>query len=163
VIVNGKAVIGIDPGLSGAICLLDGLNRVTIWDMPTVEVLRGRKTKRELDLTALSTIIFGITDEAVAYVEQVGAMPGQGVSSMFSFGKSYGGTLGILAALQVPVQEHVPPQRWQKALNVRKGKDGSRLRASELLPSYMSLWARVKDDGRAEAALIAYYGMHARA
>lgn len=76
---------------------------------------------------------------------------------MFSFGKSYGAVLGALAALEIPVT-HVTPQRWKKALSVRPGKDAARLRASELLPEHSNTWKLKKHDGRAEAAMIAYYG-----
>lgn len=152
-------IIGIDPGLSGAI-VIDNDGEIEVLDMPTVEVMRSNKKKRELNLAALSTILYGVSQRignVRAFVEQVGAMPGQGTSSMFSFGKSYGATLGILAAFEIPVT-HVTPQRWQKALQVRGGKDGSRLRASELMPSAAHFWPLVKHDGRAEAALIGYYG-----
>ena len=84
-------------------------------------------------------------------------MPGQGVSSMFAFGRNVGTIEGIMAGLVWPVC-YVTPQAWQKAVSVRQGKDGSRLRAIELFPSYAQLFARKKDDGRSDAALIAWYG-----
>ena len=149
-------IIGIDPGLSGAIAVFrDG--GFEVYDMPTHTVERGGKVKRELDRSGLAGIIrVGAT--GIAYVEQVGAMPGQGVTSMFSFGKSYGTVLGILAAFRIPTF-HVIPPAWRKALQVRSGKDGSRLRASELMPQFSAKWPLKKHDGRAEAALIAYYGL----
>jgi crossover junction endodeoxyribonuclease RuvC len=154
-------VLGIDPGLSGAIAEYDRSNvsalyGLTVFEMPTVKVARNGKLKRELDLAKLADIIYNTT-ATVAYVERVGAMPGQGVTSMFSFGKSYGSILGILAAFKIPVV-HVAPQTWRKHLSVRKGKDGSRMTASELLPKSAHIWPLVKDDGKAEASLIALYG-----
>jgi crossover junction endodeoxyribonuclease RuvC len=92
-----------------------------------------------------------------AIVEKVGAMPGQGVSSMFSFGRSVGIIEGVLAALQVPTT-FITPQAWQKAIGAAKGKDGSRQRCMELFPRDSHLFARVKDDGRADAVLIALAG-----
>ena len=93
-----------------------------------------------------------------AYVERVGAMTGQGVSSVFSFGRSAGVLEGVLAASGVPYTL-VTPQTWQKAVGLRGGKDGSRERAMQQFPDQASLFARKKDDGRADATLIAIYGM----
>ena len=84
-------------------------------------------------------------------------MPGQGVSSVFSFGRSVGVIEGVLAMRGVPTTL-VIPQRWQKACDVRGGKDGSRERAMQLFPDYSELFKLKKHDGRADAALIAYYG-----
>lgn len=161
---SGQPVIGIDPGLNGAIALYDG-KRAWVWDMPTVHVGRNGKNKREVAPVMLATVLrdADLTAEQAgagyirAYVEKVGAMPGQGVTSMFSFGRSLGLVEGALAALTIPA-ELVLPSAWRKALQVRQGKDGSRLRAQELLPAQAGLFARVKDDGRAEAVLIAMYG-----
>ena len=84
-------------------------------------------------------------------------MPGQGVTSMFSFGFTYGALLQCIVSNGI-VLEHIHPKAWRKVLKVRKGKDGSRMRASELMPEYAELWSLKKHHGRAEAALIAYYG-----
>lgn len=149
-------VIGIDPGLSGALAFM-GKNTLVVIDMPTVTIQRNSKNKREIDLAGLIADIDALGPADHAYVEQVGAMPGQGVSSMFAFGKSYGSILGILAAKRIPYTL-VPPVRWKKALGVPAGKDAARHRASQLLPAYAELWPLVKHDGRAEAALIAEYG-----
>lgn len=152
-------ILGFDPGLDGAFAALYD-STLSVADMPTNTIKRGGKSKRELDLgqlTALVKLALAGEDNAHAFVEQVGAMPGQGVSSMFSFGKSYGSILGILAALRVPVTL-VPPARWKKALQVPQGKDAARHRASQLFPQHAELWPLVKHDGRAESALIAEYG-----
>jgi crossover junction endodeoxyribonuclease RuvC len=89
-------------------------------------------------------------------LEIVGAMPGQGVSSMFQFGRGVGMVEGVIAALGLPIT-YVAPRAWQKAVGARGGKDGNRLRAVELFPAYASLFARKKDDGRADAALMAFW------
>lgn len=147
-------IIGIDPGLSGAIAYLTP-DDLQIWDMPTLDLVRGGKKKREIDEIALADILEDLHGKV--FLEKVGAMPGQGVSSMFSFGQSYGVIRGIIAAYQMQ-RELVPPATWKAKLKVRKGKDAARLRASELMPKYSGLWPLKKHDGRAEAALIAYYG-----
>ena len=150
-------ILEIDPGLSGALAVLSLDGGLVVHDMPVVEVERGGKAKRETDTAALAAIVRELGD-CVAWVERVGARPGQGVSSMFSFGRGVGQIEGVLAALRVPVS-YVIPQSWRKAMRVPEGKDGSRLRASQLLPAYSTEWRRSKDDGRAEAALIALYGL----
>ena len=150
-------ILGIDPGASGGIAFFSmqrGL--LSIFDMPTVEVKRGGKNKREVSAAMLNAII-GARDIDAAFVEKVGAMPGQGVSSMFQFGRSVGMIEGVLAALEIPTN-YVTPQVWQKAVGARGGKDASRARASELFPAYAANFTRKKDDGRADAALIAWYG-----
>lgn len=159
-------MIGIDPGLDGAVAHLDQDGALMdVVDIPVVEVIRNGKRKREVDFRQLARLLatmrdhFGRGEQAV--VELVGPMPKQGVSSVFSFGKTYGGILGILAALDIPVS-HVSPPSWKKTLAVRGGKDASRLRASELMPGEAWLWPLKKHDGRAEAALIGYYGYHHR-
>jgi crossover junction endodeoxyribonuclease RuvC len=86
-------------------------------------------------------------------------MPNQGVSSMFTFGKSAGIIEGVLGAMNIPVT-FVTPQKWIKAMSVVGGKDGSRKRASELLPEFASEFKRVKDNGRSDAALIALFGAY---
>jgi crossover junction endodeoxyribonuclease RuvC len=125
--------------------------------MPTLTVERNGKTKRDMDLAALVELIERHRP-AFAVVERVGAMPGQGVSSMFAFGRGFGSILGTLAALRVPV-ELVTPATWKRTLSVPAGKDGARLRASQLLPAHGGYWRRAKDDGRAEASMLAWYGL----
>ena len=149
-------VIGVDPGASGAIALVvDGVLHQVV-DMPTVTVTRNAAQKRQVSPAGVADIIRSMKPD-VAIVEKVGAMPGQGVSSMFSFGRSVGIIEGALAALQVPAT-FITPQAWQKAVGAAKGKDGSRQRVMELFPKDSHLFARVKDDGRADAVLIALAG-----
>lgn len=151
-------IVGIDPGASGAIAFFDPKGgTLEVHDMPVMEIERSGKTKREINPTLLSNILHDDHHHNVVWLEKVGAMPGQGVSSMFQFGRGVGMIEGVVAAEGLPLN-YVTPQAWQKAVGVRGGKDGSRLRAIELFPKYANLFARKKDDGRAEAALIAWYG-----
>jgi crossover junction endodeoxyribonuclease RuvC len=149
-------VIGIDPGASGAIALLVSGVLVSVYDMPTVTVERNKAQKRQVCPAGLSLLMQQLSPHK-AIVEKVGAMPGQGVSSMFSFGRSVGIIEGVLAAKQIPVT-FTTPQAWQKQSGAAKGKDGSRQRVMELFPREAHLFARVKDDGRADAVLIALAG-----
>jgi crossover junction endodeoxyribonuclease RuvC len=150
-------ILGIDPGLSGALAFFDyEKGQLTIFDMPVHEVERNGKAKREVSPQRLAMLVRGI-DVRRAIVEKVSARPGQGVTSMFAFGRSFGVVEGVLAALNIPVT-YVTPQHWRKGMQVREGKHGSRQRATELFPKYAGEFARVKDDGRAEASLIAYHG-----
>lgn len=153
-------ILGIDPGLSGALAYIDG-GSVRVYDMPTLTLSRGGKTKREPDLAELARIICDIEKKpAVAYVEQVASMPGQGVSSVFAFGKTYGGILGVLACAGIRT-ELVPPATWKRwhKIAAGSGKDASRAKAKNLYPQHAGLFARAKDDGRADATLIAAYGV----
>jgi len=152
-------IMGIDPGLSGAIATYDTeTGDLMVEDMPTVEIVRNGKSKREISAQLLSEAIAAAYANQ-AFLERVGAMPGQGVSSTFSFGRSVGMIEGVLATLDIPTTI-VPPTTWQRKVNVRGGKDGARERAMQLFPKQAKLFSRKKDDGRADAALIAYYGAH---
>ena len=150
-------VLGIDPGLSGAFSFIDtetGL--ISIEDMPTVEVSRNGKNKREVSAQLASNLIVKHHPDA-AFLERVNAMAGQGVTSVFSFGRSSGIIEGILAAYDIPTTL-VTPQVWQKGVSLRGGKDGSRERAMQQFPAQADMFARKKDDGRSDATLIALYG-----
>jgi crossover junction endodeoxyribonuclease RuvC len=150
-------ILGIDPGASGALCFLCTKTQILeIYDMPTVTIKRGTRQVRQVNAALLVDILKqGKADLAI--VEAVHAMPGQGVSSMFAFGRAMGVIEGALAGLSIP-QTLVPPSEWTKAMRVKGGKDGARNRAIELYPRHSNLFARVKDDGRADATLIATYG-----
>jgi crossover junction endodeoxyribonuclease RuvC len=152
-------ILGVDPGLSGALAFLNG-KALIIHDMPTLKA--GTGSKRIVDEDELARIIDDMNGPGMvshAYIEKVGAMPGQGVTSMFSFGTSYGLVRMAVAANFIP-RTYPTPKEWKKALGVPASKDGARLRASQLMPQHAHMWQRAKDDGRAEAALIAYYGAH---
>jgi crossover junction endodeoxyribonuclease RuvC len=153
-------IIGIDPGASGAIAVFDpSIGSLAIHDMPTLDVIRNGKNKTEISPRLVADIICAAAgpDPVMAVVERVGAMPGQGVSSMFQFGRSVGIIEGVLGSLSVPMTA-LTPQVWQKLAGVRGGKDAARLRAIEIFPAYAQAFARKKDDGRADAALIAWVG-----
>lgn len=152
-----RELAGIDVGLGGAIFFLQpGATTGEAVDLPVHLLTRGGKNKRELDIAGLAGIFAARRPQHV-FVEQVGAMPGQGVSSMFAFGKCFGVILGVLAALQIPVSL-VPPATWKRTLGVPKAKDAARARASQLMPAAARQWPLKKHDGRAEAALLALYG-----
>jgi crossover junction endodeoxyribonuclease RuvC len=149
-----QRILGVDPGAKGALALLVA-GMVETVDMPAVEI-RGRY---RVDAARVASIIRMWRPDH-AFVEQVNAWPGQGVASCFSFGKSAGIVLGILAALQIPTSE-VAAVTWKKKLGVPADKGAARWRASQLFPTNANDWSRVRDDGRAEAALIASFGQRA--
>lgn len=150
--------LGIDPGLSGALAFYspEG-NTLSIFDMPTHEITVNGKRKRQLDLYSLGRIIDALAhDIAVALVEQVNAMPKQGVTSSFNFGFNAGCAQMAVAALGLPLRT-VTPQKWKKEMGLSSDKDASRREASRAMPKHAGLWPLVKHDGRAEAALLAFY------
>jgi len=149
---------GIDPGAFGAIAILDKDSReLVIIDMPTLKVKRGPRVVNQVDAHMLADALRPHVDsDTKALIEKVSAMPGNGVASMFSFGRAAGIVEGVLAGLSVSF-ELIPPATWIKSMRTFGGKDGSRQRAQELFPDYAHLFARKKDDGRAEAALLACY------
>lgn len=147
-------VLGIDPGLGGAIALWDDdLQALQVWDMPVHVVTIGKASKRVLDEATLANIVINAQPDR-AIVEWVHAMPKQGVTSVFTFGVAFGVVRGILAALQVSVT-YVTPQSWQRSMKVPQGKDASRQRATQLLPRYAHCFVRSRDNGRSDATLIA--------
>lgn len=149
---NNNAVWGIDPGLNGALALLFPEDHgIEIFDMPIMEV----KKKKTISAALVADILK--QHEAPVFIENVHAMPNQGVTSMFNFGKGFGILIGVVAGLNYQLTT-VQPLAWKKALKVPSGKDGSRERATQLLPASSQKFARKKDDGRAEASLIALYG-----
>jgi len=147
-------VLGVDPGLDGALAIHDGAS-LTVYDMPVVQ---ARSRGRELDHTELARILdaAGHLDHAV--LEQAWPRPGEAASRAAKQGATWGAVRGVIAAQFIPITV-VSPQKWAKALHVAKGKDASRARASELMPAHAHLWQRKRDDGRAEAALMAVYGL----
>jgi crossover junction endodeoxyribonuclease RuvC len=145
-------VLSIDPGLSGAIAVFIDDLLVAVIDTPTHELTRNNKTKRQISASGLSAIFRDYKPEHVI-VEKVSAMPGQGVTSMFSFGRSFGLIEGIVGAFEIPAT-YVMPSVWTKGIGRGAGKDASRARACELYPVWEKSFARVKDDGRADAVLI---------
>jgi crossover junction endodeoxyribonuclease RuvC len=155
-------IIGIDPGASGALAFYD-VEEAYLWvyDMPVNEIVRNGKKKREVSAAGIADIIRARIDQQPqvrAFFERVGAMPGQGVTSMFAFGRSAGIVEGVLAAMRVPI-DIVTPQAWQKATGSRDGKDGARLRAQQLFPAFTEYFGLKKHDGRADASLLCVYGL----
>ncbi len=145
-----KTILGIDVGMTGALAFYNK-EELIIHDMPT---FKRNKTNR-VDCHTLSEII-GDHRPDHAYVEQVNAF-GMGASSAYNFGWSCGTIEAILACYSIPFT-YVTPQKWKKAMSCPKDKDASRMRATQLLPEFKHNWSRKKDDGRAEASLIALYG-----
>jgi len=150
--------MGIDPGAFGAVAILDKDSReLVVIDMPTLKVKRGPRVVNQVDAHMLAEAVRPhVTGNEKALLEKTWAMPGQGVSSTYAFGRAGGIVEGVLAGLSVPFQL-IPPATWTKSMRTFGGKDGSRQRAQELFPDYAHLFARKKDDGRAEAALLACY------
>jgi crossover junction endodeoxyribonuclease RuvC len=152
-------VIGIDPGISGAIAIFEDGKLDTIHDMPTLKIASGKTMKSHISAIGLVRILETsklVHGSVHIVIEKVGAMPGQGVTSMFNFGRSAGIIEGVVAALQRPYT-YVTPAAWTKAVGRAAGKDASRMRAMELFPAKADLFKRAKDDGRADACLIAYW------
>ena len=152
-----RRIIGVDVGLDGAIAMMNGTDLIKVLDMPTVTLDRNGKAKRQISIPELIEIIDEFKPEE-AYIEKVFAMSGQGVTSVFSFGRSLGAIEGVIAARSIK-STLITPQTWQKAMGVTGGKDGARARAMELFPWNVDYFKRKKDHGRADAALIACWGL----
>lgn len=156
---GGSWVVGIDPGLSGALALLRGDECIAIKDMPATDDGSKRAVNAALLADALVEF-YGLAGHSrmLVVLERVSARPGQGVSSMFNFGRSFGMVEGVIGALELPVR-HVTPAAWKrKARLIGKSKDESRRRALELFPEVSKALQRKKDCGRAEAILIGFFG-----
>jgi crossover junction endodeoxyribonuclease RuvC len=149
-------ILGVDPGALGALALIENGKLVGVFDMPILRIRRGKTDKAEVDARALRDLIKTIELD-VAYLEQVGGFTGQSASAAFNFGRAAGVVEGWLKGAGVRV-EWAPPATWKRELKVNGGKDGSRAKASNLWPVQAGEFRRVKDDGRAEAALIAEFG-----
>ena len=151
-------VVGIDPGLSGAIAILEDNKVLNIFDMPVMA--EGKKNKRQLNSAQLVNIIKDSTkpdDEIAVVVEQVNAMPGQGVTSMFNFGQTFGAIKGVCAALELPIF-FVRPSKWKKHFElINSSKDSSRTKVIEMYPSLSSQLAKKKDVNKSDAILIARF------
>ena len=151
-------IIGIDPGLSGAIAIIENNTVLGIFDMPVMA--EGKKNKRQLNSALLVNLLKEniINNEDVAVVvEQVNAMPGQGVTSMFNFGQSFGILKGVCSAMRLPMF-FVRPAKWKKYYNlINSEKDASRTRAIEIFPNFSSQLSKKKDSNKADAILIASF------
>ena len=151
-------IIGIDPGINGAISIIENKKILEVYDTPTM--IDGKKNKRQINSAQVTNIIkerLNKDKEVVVVVEQVHAMPGQGVTSMFNFGQSFGVIKGICAALSLPIF-FVRPSKWKKYFNlIKTNKDASRTKVIEAYPEISSKLHRKKDSNRADAILIALY------
>ena len=153
-------IIGIDPGISGSICFFqDGIVKDVV-EMPTM--VEGKKNKKQVN----SSQIYNEISERIkkidkknikVVIEQVSAMPGQGVTSMFNFGQSFGVLKGICSAMSLPVY-YVRPAKWKKYFNlINSEKDASRTRAIEIFPYISAQLSRKKDSNKADAILISSF------
>ena len=151
-------IFGIDPGVSGAICALKDKKVIEVYEMPTM--IDGKKNKRQVNGAEVASILLNEinnSDDAIVVVEHVTAMPGQGVTSMFNFGQSFGVIKGVCAALKLPIY-FVRPMKWKKHFNlIKTNKDASRTKVIEIYPSISSKLSRKKDSNKADAILIARY------
>ena len=151
-------IIGIDPGLSGAIAVLEDIKVLNLFEMPVMA--EGKKNKRQLNSAQLVNLIKENTnsDEEIAViVEQVNAMPGQGVTSMFNFGQTFGAIKGVCAALGLPIF-FVRPSKWKKYFElINSSKDASRTKVIEMYPSFSKQLAKKKDVNKSDAILIARF------
>ena len=153
-------IIGIDPGISGSLCFFRDGKILDLVEMPNMP--EGKKNKRQVNgaqiYNEISSRIDGLNREEIKIViEQVSAMPGQGVTSMFNFGQSFGILKGICTAMQLPMY-FVRPAKWKKYFNLLNSqKDASRTRAIEIFPYFSSQLSRKKDTNKADAILIASF------
>ena len=151
-------VVGIDPGLSGAIAVLEEKKVLALFDMPVMS--EGKKNKNQLNSAQLVNILKENTkndDDIAVVVEQVNAMPGQGVTSMFNFGQTFGAIKGICAALDFPIF-FVRPSKWKKHFElINSSKDSSRTKAIEMYPKLSNQLAKKKDVNKSDAILNARF------
>ena len=151
-------IFGIDPGISGAISVLENKKVIEVFDMPTM--IDRKKNKRQVNGSQVTNIIkerLNNDKEIIIVVEHVNAMPGQGVTSMFNFGQSFGVIKGICSALGLPIY-FVRPTKWKKYFNlIKTNKDASRTKVIQVYPEISAQLSRKKDSNKADAILIARY------
>ena len=153
-------IIGIDPGIKGAICILKNGKILDVFDMPIMPV--GKKNKSQVNASQIyneiQKVVINVDKKDIRVViEQVSAMPGQGVTSMFNFGQTFGSIKGICAALNLPIF-YVRPAKWKKHFElINSSKDASRTKVIEMYPSISSRLTKKKDVNKADAILIARY------
>ena len=153
-------IIGIDPGISGSICFFEDGKILEVIEMPVMT--EGKKNKKQVNGSQIyNEINLKIKNidkkKIIVVIEQVSAMPGQGVTSMFNFGQSFGVIKGICSAMQLPMY-FVRPAKWKKYFNlIKTEKDASRTKATELFPNFSNKMAKKKDANKADAILIASY------
>ena len=152
--------IGIDPGISGAICFMENSKIIEVIDMPSMA--EGKKNKKQVNGSQVfNEITKHIKDkelnEIKVVIEHVSAMPGQGVTSMFNFGQSFGILKGICSAMNLSMY-FIRPVKWKKHFNlINSSKDASRTKAIEIFPYFSKNLSKKKDANKADAILIASY------
>ena len=153
-------IIGIDPGISGAICFFQNGEITDVIDIPSMA--DGKKNKRQINsqqvFNEISERIFNIPKkEIIVVIEQVSAMPGQGVTSMFNFGQSFGVLKGICSAMQLSMY-FVRPAKWKKYYGlIKTEKDASRTKVIEMYPTLSEQLSKKKDVNKSDAILIARF------
>ena len=153
-------IIGIDPGITGSICFFEDGKIIDVVEMPNMA--EGKKNKRQVNGAQIYHEIYKRIKnlekkDIKVVIEQVAAMPGQGVTSMFNFGQSFGVLKGICAAMQIPVF-FVRPAKWKKYFNlINSEKDASRTKAIEIFPHFSTQLSRKKDSNKADAILISSF------
>ena len=153
-------IIGIDPGISGAICFFENGTILDVIDMPSMA--DGKKNKKQVNSAQIyneinSRIKNVPKNNILVVIEQVSAMPGQGVTSMFNFGQSFGVLKGICASMQLPMH-FVRPAKWKKYFNlIKTEKEASRTKVIEIFPQISAKLSKKKDVNKADAILIASF------
>ncbi len=153
-------IIAIDPGISGSICFFEDGKILDVVEMPTM--IEGKKNKKQVNGSQIYNEILKRTikidkKNIKVIIEQVSAMPGQGVTSMFNFGQSFGILKGICSGMQLPMY-FVRPAKWKKYFNlINSEKDASRTKAIEIFPYFSTNLSKKKDSNKADAMLIASY------
>ena len=153
-------IIGIDPGITGSICFFEDGKIIDVVEMPNMA--EGKKNKRQVNGAQIYHEIYKRIKnlekkDIKVVIEQVAAMPGQGVTSMFNFGQSFGVLKGICAAMQIPMY-FVRPAKWKKYFNlINSEKDASRTKAIEIFPHFSAQLSRKKDSNKADAILISSF------
>jgi hypothetical protein len=148
-------VIGVDPGVSGAIAFWfsPAPDRIAVYDTP----IAGGEVNTPGVASLIRDLCGDPVDDTIAYIERVHSMPGNSGRSMFNFGTAYGDVRGVIGALRIPTH-FVTPQMWKKQFRLSADKEESRALAIRMFPSCADSFKLKKHDGRAEAALIALYG-----
>ena len=153
-------IVGIDPGIAGAICFFSDGKIIDVLDMPTMA--DGKKNKKQVNGRQIFNEISNLKNKYInepvsVVVEQVSAMPGQGVTSMFNFGQSFGVIKGICSAMELPIY-YVRPAKWKKYYNLLNSeKDASRTKVIEMFPKISHKLSKKKDNNKADAILIAQF------
>jgi crossover junction endodeoxyribonuclease RuvC len=149
-------ILAFDPGLSGALAIVDEHRVVFVDDLPVHQIRAGKKIRAELDIGGLREMLVAQAIDHV-FIEKVSARPGQGLTSMFRFGLATGQLIGLMAGLRLPYTT-ITPQRWQRLAGCGPAPDEARRRAGQLYPEAVPQLTRRRDSGRADAILLAHVG-----